>query len=124
VSVDFVKYISIYYGKGSKKVAKCLAQYITFRSGQGIFADESVRACAARMPAYKWWASWEDTLLEIRAVAMRALAQPVGAGAGERNWSTYGFIVDKRKNRLAVDRDRKLMYVYFNVRLLRKVRAV
>jgi hypothetical protein len=26
---------------------------------------------------------------------MRALAQPVDAGAGERNWSTYGFIVDK-----------------------------
>ena len=55
---------------------------------------------------------------------MRALAQPMGAGAGERNWSTYGFIVDKRRNRLDVDRARKLVYAHFNVRLLRKVRAV
>ena len=57
VSVDVVKYISIFYGKGSEKDAKCLAQYTTFRSGQGIFGDESVRAYAAHVPAYKWWAS-------------------------------------------------------------------
>ena len=48
----------------------------------------------------------------------------MGAGAGVRNWSTYGFIVDKRRNRLDVDRARKLVYAHFNVRLLRKVRAV
>ena len=30
VSVDVVKDISIYYGKGSEKAAKCLAQYTTF----------------------------------------------------------------------------------------------
>ena len=29
-------------GKGTEKAAKCLAQYTTFRSGQGIFAHESV----------------------------------------------------------------------------------
>ena len=46
------------------------------------------------------------------------------AGAGVRNWSTYGFIVDTRRNRLDVDRARKLVYAHFNVRLLRKVRAV
>ena len=46
-SVDVVKYISIYYGKGSEKDVKCLSQYTTFRLGQGIFADESVRACAS-----------------------------------------------------------------------------
>jgi hypothetical protein len=76
------------------------------------------------MPAYKWWASWGATLPELREVAMRALGQPVGAGAGERNWSTYGFIVDKRTSRLAADRARKLVYAHFNVRLLRKVRAI
>ena len=127
VSVDVVKYISIYYGKGSEKAAKCLAQYATFRSVQGIFTDESVRACAAHMPAYEWWASWGGTLPELREVTMRALAQPVGGVAGERNWSSYGFIVHKRsarRNRLAVDRARKLVYVHFNVRLLRKVSAV
>jgi hypothetical protein len=70
VSVDVVKYISIYYGKGSENAAKCLAQYTTFCSGQGIFANESVRACAAHMPAYKWWASRGGTLPELREVAL------------------------------------------------------
>jgi hypothetical protein len=54
----------------------------------------------------------------------KKLAQPVGAGVGKRNWSTYGFIADKRRNRLSVDRGRKLVYAHFNVRLLRKVRTV
>ena len=64
------------------------------------------------------------TLPELRELATRVLAQPVGAGAGERNWSTYGFLVDKRRNRLSVDRGRKLVYAHLNVRLLRKVRTV
>lgn len=98
---------------------------LNFSSGSGHFpADESVRACAAHMPAYRWWENWGGTLPELRELAMRVLAAPVGAGAGERNWSTYGFIVDQRRNRLAVDRARKLVFVHFNIRLLRKVRAV
>ena len=64
------------------------------------------------------------TLPELRKLATRVWAQPVGAGAGERNWSTYGFLVDKRRNRLSVDRGRKLVYAHLNVRLLRKVRTV
>ena len=47
--------------------------------GQGLFADESVRACAAHMTACKWWASWGGTFPELREVAVRALAQAVGA---------------------------------------------
>jgi hypothetical protein len=74
------------------------------------------------MPAYR--ASWGRNLPEFCELAMRVLAQPVGAGAGERIWSTYGFIVDKRRNRLSVDRGIKLVYAHFNVRFLRKVRTV
>ena len=65
------------------------------------------------MPAYQWWAAWGGKPPELREIAMRVLAQPVGAGAGERNWSTYSFIVDKRRNRLSVDRARKLVYVQY-----------
>ena len=76
------------------------------------------------MPAYQWWASWGGTLPELRELAMRVLAQLVGAVAGERNCSTYGFIVDKRRRWLSVDRGRKLVYAHFNNRLLRKVTKV
>jgi hypothetical protein len=43
---------------------------------------------------------------------------------GKRNWSTYSFIVDMRRNWLFVDRVRKLVYVQFKVKLLGKVHAV
>jgi hypothetical protein len=65
-----------------------------------------------------------STLPELRELAMRVLAEPVGADAGERIWSTYIFIVDNRRNRLSVDRARKLVYAHFNVRSLKKVRGV
>lgn len=124
VALDVIKYIDIYHGKGTLKAVKAAAQYGTFRACQGIFARETVRAAAAHMPAHLWWNTWGGTVEELKEIAVRVLAQPVGAGAGERNWSTYSFIVDKRRNRLSVDRARKLVFVHFNVRLLRKVHAV
>ena len=76
------------------------------------------------MPAYQLWASWGGTLPELRELAMRVLAQLVGAVAGERNCSTYGFIVDKRRSRLSVDRGRKLeghegVYCRLSIRVFR-----
>jgi hypothetical protein len=61
------------------------------------------------LPAYQWSANWGGTHPKLREIAMRDLAQPVGAGAEERNWSTYIFILDKRRNRFFVDRARKLV---------------
>ena len=36
------------------------------------------------------------------------------AGAGERNWSTYGFIVSRLGNKLSALRAKKLVFVYYN----------
>ena len=95
------------------------------------------------MPVYQWWAKWGGTLLLRSFVRLpcvfwlRQWARVRKRGCGVEvtelstnkqhtlsNWSTYGFIVDQRRNRLSVDRDRKLVYAHFNVRLLRKVRDV
>ena len=57
-------------------------------------------------------------------VAMRVLSQVTGAGAGERNWSTYGFVVDTLRSRLLPDRAMKLVYVHYNLRAVNRVRAV
>ena len=39
----------------------------------------------------------------------------------ERNWSSFGFIHDKKRNRLQASRARDLLFVFSNLRLLRKV---
>ena len=42
------------------------------------------------------------------------------AGACERNWSTYDFIHNKKRNRLHPDRANDLVYVFTNSRLIQK----
>ena len=42
--------------------------------------------------------------LTLRKVAARALSAPTAAGAGERNWSTYSFIVNINRNFLKLER--------------------
>ena len=36
-------------------------------------------------------------LVDLRKVAVRALSAPTAAGAGEMNWSTYSFIVNRKR---------------------------
>jgi len=46
------------------------------------------------------------------------------SSAAERNWSTYDFIHNKRRNRLTEERARDLVYVHSNLTLLQKIEAV
>ena len=41
--------------------------------------------------------------------------------ASERNWSTYKFIHSKLRNRLVNDCAEKLVYIYWNIRILREL---
>ena len=54
-------------------------------------------------------------------MAIKVLAQPTSACSCERSWSTYGFIHDKKRNRLHADRACNLVYVFSNLRLLLKI---
>jgi len=42
-------------------------------------------------------------------------------GAAERNWSAFGFIHCKRRNRLKNDRVEMLVFIYWNLRMLKSV---
>ena len=55
---------------------------------------------------------------------MRCLNAPIGAGAGERNWSAYGHVISDLRTGLTSERAKKLVSVYFNSRILNKVHRV
>ena len=55
---------------------------------------------------------------------MLGCMQPIGACACERNWSTYDYIHNKKRNRLKAGRAEKLVFVFSNLRLIMKVRAI
>ena len=49
------------------------------------------------------------------------LLQPTSACSCERNWSAYDYIHNKKRNRLAAARAEKLVFVFSNLRMLRKL---
>ena len=50
-----------------------------------------------------------------------ALSVAPTTGAAERNWSAFGFIHCKRRNRLKNDRVEMLVFIYWNLRMLKSV---
>ena len=60
---------------------------------------------------------------QLAKLAVKILNLPATSGAAERCWSPYDFIHNKRRNRLRKDRAEKLVAIFSNCRLLRKVRS-
>ena len=52
-------------------------------------------------------------------IAIRILSIPATSAASERNWSTFGFIHSKLRNRLHEKRVEKIVYLFWNLRILR-----
>ena len=86
--------------------------------------NKHVWELAKGQSSWKWWQQWKGPFPELAKVAMRVFSQVTGAGAGERNWSTYVFVVSTLRSRLLPDRARRLVYVHYNLRTVNRVRAV
>ncbi|KAL6522089.1 hypothetical protein OROMI_031966 [Orobanche minor] len=50
--------------------------------------------------------------------AKKVLSQPISSSSAERNWSTYSYIHNVKRNRLNSKRADKLVFIHSNVRLL------
>ncbi|CAG8632552.1 17357_t:CDS:2 [Dentiscutata erythropus] len=54
-------------------------------------------------------------------VAYKVLLIPATSAASEHNWSVYGFIHSKLHNRMLTQKAEKLVYIYWNTRILCKL---
>ncbi len=61
---------------------------------------------------------------KLQSVAQKVLSQISCAFACKRNWSTYDFIHNKKRNRLRPDRANDLVEVFSNLRLISKVNNI
>ncbi|CAB5183110.1 unnamed protein product [Rhizophagus irregularis] len=57
----------------------------------------------------------------LSSVAIKVLSIPASSAASKRNWSTYNFIHSKLRNRMVIDRAEKLVYIYWNIRILQEL---
>ena len=97
------------------------AQLATYRGKKGIFGRPWVMASAKDMPAYQWWDSNGASVPELQKVACIVLAQPASASICERINSEFAFVKDRRRNRLGHDKANKLVRIFHNLRLIKRM---
>ncbi|CAA7059543.1 unnamed protein product [Microthlaspi erraticum] len=71
-----------------------------------------------------WWVTYGCETPHLRRLATRILALTSSSSGCERNWSCFGAIHTKKRNRLDVDRLNSLVYVQFNARLFKKQKKI
>ena len=76
---------------------------------------------ASKTPAYKWWDQNGASVPELQWFARMVLAQPASASICERINSEFEFVKDRRRNRLAHDKADKLVSLFHNLRLLKRM---
>ena len=75
-----------------------------------------------KLSVYEWW----NTMVDVKSypflteIALRVFSVLVSASSCERNWSSFGFIQNKLRNRLSDHKTQKLVFVHSNMKELHK----
>ena len=77
----------------------------------------------SQQSAWRWWSTYGDEMPELQRLAMDILSLVGGACSCERSWSAFDFIHSKKRNRLSAEKCGELVYVFSNLRLLRKANS-
>ena len=77
----------------------------------------------SQMSSWKWWAKYGGSIPELQRFAMDVLSLVAGACSCERNWSAFDFVHSKKRNKLSAEKSAELVYIFSNLRLLRRVTA-
>ncbi|KAL1524324.1 hypothetical protein AB1Y20_019224 [Prymnesium parvum] len=104
--------------------SKANTQMALFRGCKGIFARQSVMESATMMPAYLWWDRNGGSVPELQMIARLVLSQPASASLCERINSEFGFVKDRKRNRLGHDRADKLVGLFHNLRIVKNMNKI
>ena len=92
-------------------------EFLAFRHKRAPFHD-MLDPKQQKCSPYAWW-DFEGACGKLLApIAKRILVQTVSTSSCERNWSSYSFVHDRKRNRLLPKRADDLVFVYTNSRLL------
>ena len=96
-----------------KSITGEVMQLLTERKQQG--GKVTVAPVSRRQ---NWWCNYaSSTFPQLSAAALRVLSMPVTTGAAERNWSTWGQVYTKLRNRLAIRRGEMIVFIRQNLKL-------
>jgi hypothetical protein len=103
---------------------KAIEQLAKYRNSEGEFGRSFVKASAKKLPGWKWWVEFGSKCPDLQNMAQKVLSQISCASVCERNWSTYDFIHNKKRNRLRPNMANDLVEVFSNLRLISKVNNI
>ncbi|CAG8833036.1 27337_t:CDS:2, partial [Racocetra persica] len=109
----FTKFANLKFGQESS--VKLFVEIVKFRNKSSPYDDYIIWESATTLDPVLWWESWPDS--SLKQLAIKILKIPTSSAAAERNFSTFGFIHSKLRNRLHNTRVKKLVYVYENLRI-------
>ncbi|GFY84499.1 hypothetical protein Acr_03g0012730 [Actinidia rufa] len=74
-------------------------QFVDFHMRKGLYLTATAFVDATTMGAIEWWATYGSKTPELAEVARKVLAQPITTSSAEKNWSTYSYIHNVKRNR-------------------------
>lgn len=97
--------------------ASIYAELLSFINKRDIYADSHYwnTAVLSAVHPLDWWKSHFKT--DLSELAQDLLSIIPSSGTAERNWSTFGYIHSKSRNRLRNERVEKLVFLYSNAHL-------
>lgn len=109
-----------------KSQHEAIIQFSAFKNGRGSWGELlSVSSYSAnKVAAHTWWEMYGYAAPRLQEVATKVLSQPSSIGSAERNWSSYDFIHNKKRNRLGAKTAEKLVYCHSNLRLKEKLNDI
>ena len=97
---------------------KVLAQLNLFHGKHGPFERTSLWNSSRSLTPLQWWGGMiKASVPELSAFATKVLSIPATSADAERNFSSFGFIHSKSRNRLSTEKATTSTFVFCNLRL-------
>eukprot|EP00253_Pinus_taeda_P030514 PITA_30514 len=91
-----------------------------YKEASGMFGfSASQRLKDKKMPSH-WWIYCGTEAPQLQQFAIRVLSQPWSASSCERNRSVFQHIHSEKRTKLEHERLEKLVFIYYNLRMLTK----
>ncbi|GBG88001.1 hypothetical protein CBR_g46372 [Chara braunii] len=88
------------------------------RKDKKMWEEDAVEDADTISPS-EWWATHGGDVSKLQAIAIKVMGMWSTATPAERNWSSMDLVHSKRRNRLKPATVEKLVYIHWNMNLLR-----
>ncbi|GBG90078.1 hypothetical protein CBR_g50171 [Chara braunii] len=93
------------------------------RKDRKMWEEDAIADCHLISPS-EWWATHGGDVPKLQSIAIKVMGMWSTATPAERNWSSMDLVHSKRRNRLNPSTLEKLVYIHWNMQLLRSGKNV